>query len=197
MRWQGFKGGIRAVNKTGPAFTCPVDYASATRQGEVGASQAILSAGYNVAVMETVLVWGGLPHTAGPVHVTIRWIGNPSALGVPLDRMKGKTEHVPYSALGRCVCEGEGEVEASTRRYRLGHCSVGGLGRANSPMAEKPQQKPHTQTRFPTLKDHRHAHTVSGHPTPRHSLYRMLFFSLFPFLNCCIERGGIRSITGW
>ena len=92
-RWQTFKGGIRAVNKTGPAFTCPVDYASATRQGEVGASQAILSAGYNIAVMERF--WYGVDFRIQPDLCTAnRWVGNPSALGVPLDRMKGKTEHV-------------------------------------------------------------------------------------------------------
>ena len=92
-KWQRLKGGIRAVERTGPAFTCPVDYASATRQGEVGASQAILSAGYNLAV--TQRFWQGVDFRLQPeLCAPNRWIGNPSALGVPLDRMKGRTEHV-------------------------------------------------------------------------------------------------------
>ena len=100
-QWQRLEGGIRAVSRTGPAFTCPVDYASATRQGEVGASQAILSAGYNLAVTERF--WHGVDFRMEPeLCAPNRWIGNPSALGVPLDRYKGRTEHValmPYDVV--------------------------------------------------------------------------------------------------
>ena len=139
-RWQRFKGGIRALNQTGPALTCPVDYAIATRQGEVGASQTVLSAGYNIAVTERF--WHGVDFRLGPdLCASNKWIGNPSALGVPLDRMKGKTEHVglvpwdvvfvkvkeklkhPHDAITDAIVKWE-DLAARTQKWQRAHVNA-------------------------------------------------------------------------
>ena len=136
-RWQRMRGGIQSVNKTGPALTCPLDYASATRQGEVGATQAILSAGYNAVVMERF--WQGVDFRLQPDVCSLNtWIGNPSALGVPLDRMRGRTEHValvpwdvvfvkvkerlkhPHDAITQAIVDWESLAER-TQRWQRNH----------------------------------------------------------------------------
>ena len=61
--WQQ-RGGIRSLPPTGPVLQCPADWFNTVLTSEIGSSQAIIRAGYNIAVL--MRTWQGVDFRALP-----------------------------------------------------------------------------------------------------------------------------------
>ena len=84
-------GGIRALPQTGPVLGCPADWRSTVLTSEIGSSQAIVRAGYNIAVL--MRTWQSVDFRALPdpcAHESREFafsgLADPLQVGVPTNR---------------------------------------------------------------------------------------------------------------